>query len=1594
MSGQRKNGAGGAHSPVRGSTGSPRPDEHAAHPEPVEACPEPCRRGRAAPLDVRAALAGRTLLVTGATGFVGKVWLTLLLDRYPEVGKVFVLVRPGTGGSAESRFFEKVAASRPFDPLRQRHGAAFEAFLRDRCVPLAGDVSDPLLGLGEESVARLRGLDAVVNCAGLVDFDPSLELALGVNVRGPRNAVELCRRTGAALLHVSTCFVAGNRDGMVYEDEELDGYFPRREGVAGRPKEPTLDGADFELDAEIADCERRLAEVRERAEDRVQQSLFRDRALERLAEDGRAGDEKAVRLAIARERRVWISQRLVDVGMERARYWGWPNTYTYTKSLGEQAISASLRGPEGGRIHWSIVRPSIVESALRYPFPGWNEGFTTSAPLTFLALKGHRGFPAAEKAILDVVPVDLVAAATLAATAELVERNAAKVPATGRVYHLASGDTNPFGARRAVELTALYRRRHFRERESGNATWNRLLSRIEPYPVTRAQYQAFGAPAVSALSKLARRVLDEATPRWGAPRLSALADRARQELDELDDRLSKLTKLWDLFLPFVWENKYVFRCAHIRELYARLGPADRERLPWDPERLEWRRYWLGVHMQGLEEWVFPGLEELSGKRVHAPRAHRDLLELFESSCEQWKQRTALRMQGERKDRLTYGELRRMAGAVAGWLAAAGVEKGDRVLLASENRPEWAVAYFGILRAGAAAVPVDPQLSAPELVNLWRTAGARIAVVSDDTAGRHPELAALAAAAVPHARVASFAEALRGGLPPPPPRISGDDLASLIFTSGTTGTPKGVMLSHRNFASLVGKLSAVFELGPGDGLLSVLPLHHTFEFTAGLLVPLARGAEIEYLDELTADRISEALGAGRVTAMVGVPALWSLLHRRITQELAAKPGVVEGAFKALMKGNAALRDSALAVNLGKLLFWPVHRKFGGRLRLLVSGGSALDPEVQKAFRELGFDLYEGYGLTEAAPVLAVSNPGGDAPPGSVGAALPGVELRIESPDANGVGEVLARGPNVMLGYWRGGASPGVDPELTGAVVEDGWLRTGDLGKLDASGNLTLVGRKKDVIIDANGKNVYPDEIEDAYREPELVKEVCVVGLPDGAKGEKVAMLVVPDWRDRDRGEVRQRLEAHVRSVSAKLPFAKRAKVWHLWDGELPKTATRKVKRPLVRDELLRIEAAAQKGRRARPDAAQGRAGGDAWLLDLLAELSRRPRAEIGPETRLQADLGFDSLMVTELNAALEEAGVPPSLADHLQGIQTVAELSRAVAAAGRRSPGAGDEPTRSLREGEGQGDEEIHVPPLLARLGRKVLDAGQRALYDVFYDAAVKGAAFVPHDRNFLVVANHASHLDMGLVKVALGDEGRRVAALAARDYFFDTPLKRAYFENFTNLIPMEREGSLRTSLRAAAEALRRGYHLLIFPEGTRSRDGSMARFFPTAGYLALHCGVDILPAYLAGTHEALPPGKTLPKKRQLEVRFGPVIAVAELRRRTEGLPRSEAYRAATAVMEEAVKALRDGKVAVVSAPSPAGASVPAPGATPNSNSTASSTSTPTTTATSNPTATATSTATATAAPASAASSTPLPASATRGAPSAPGSIAFERPEDE
>jgi long-chain acyl-CoA synthetase len=736
------------------------------------------------------------------------------------------------------------------------------------------------------------------------------------------------------------------------------------------------------------------------------------------------------------------------------------------------------------------------------------------------------------------------------------------------------------------------------------------------------------------------------------------------------------------------------------------------------------------------------------------------------------------------------------------------------------------------------------------------------------------------------------EALRGsaeaGLPPLRKSAGADEIASVLFTSGTTGKPKGVLLTHRNFSALAAKLAGLFDLRVGEGVLSVLPLHHTFEFSCGLLVPLMLGAEITYLDELTADRLAEALNTGRIHAMIGVPALWQLLHRRLTQELGARPRVVEAAIQAAMALHGELRNRT-PFNVGKLLFWPIHNRFGGKLRLLVSGGSALPEEVQKTFHELGFDLTEGYGLTEAAPVLSVTLPENRLRTRTVGPPLPGVEIRIENPDSDGVGEVLAKGPNVMAGYLD-------DPQATREVLADGWLRTGDLGRLDEDGHLMLVGRMKDLILDASGKNVYPDELEELYGATPLIKELSIVGLPDGKGQERIACLCVPASRD-DRAAV----EEHFARISSDLPFWKRVKIVHLWETDLPKTATRKVKRPLVIAELLRLE----KATAAATQLATQPTGSDGWLYDLLADLSQKPRGTVSAQTRMAADLGFDSLLVAELTVALEKAGVKAPSEAQSAAIGTAGELARLIEK--REEPRVRDQEATAVLE---EKNADIPVPGPVAAAGRTAIGFFQKALYGGVFDIQVTGRANVPSNAAFLVAANHASHLDVGLVKIALGEEGTKLASLAARDYFFDNPWKRAWFGNFTNLVPIQRRGSLKESLQTAVRTLEYGYHLLIFPEGTRSPDGSLQEFKPAIAYLSFAAGADILPVYLEGTHEAMPKGAFLPdprKRRKLMVRIGPVLRYEELRAATQGLARSAAHKEVTRLVRLAVEALRDGK---------------------------------------------------------------------------------------
>src|SRR2546427_4499405 len=483
---------------------------------------------------------------------------------------------------------------------------------------------------------------------------------------------------------------------------------------------------------------------------------------------------------------------------------------------------------------------------------------------------------------------------------------------------------------------------------------------------------------------------------------------------------------------------------------------------------------------------------------------------------------------------------------------------------------------------------------------------------------------------------------------------------------------------------------------------------------------------------------------------------------------------------------------------------------------------------------------------------------------------------------------------MLGYFG-------NEEATREALVDRWLYTGDLGRLDDEGNLYLVGRSKDIIVDTNGKNVYPDEVEEVDQDSPYIKELSVVDYPD-VIGEKVACIVVPNYEydiALKRAEVQAAIEEHFRQVSATLPYYKRVKLLHFTDEELPRTATRKVKRSGALKMLQKIEDSA---RASQATSARDETTADsAWLVDIISSVSNRSRDEISINARL-ADLGFDSLMFVELATAIENAGGSLTAPERLNEVQDVRELLTVVSAHATQSQRR--ESARLRLESDKQ-DDEIQIPEILKAVGNKTVELAQRALYERLLRTKYEGQTNIPYHTNFIVAANHASHLDMGLVKMALAEAGNDLVALAAADYFFDTKYKRAYMENFTNLVPMERTGSLRQSLRHARSFLDRGYNALIFPEGTRSMTGKMADFKPVIGYLALASRVGILPVYLRGTHEAFPKGSTILKSRDVGARVGRLIAIDELEEMTRGLPRAEAYHLIAARVRHDIVTLRD-----------------------------------------------------------------------------------------
>ncbi len=517
--------------------------------------------------------------------------------------------------------------------------------------------------------------------------------------------------------------------------------------------------------------------------------------------------------------------------------------------------------------------------------------------------------------------------------------------------------------------------------------------------------------------------------------------------------------------------------------------------------------------------------------------------------------------------ITYSELRARAELVAGGLAALGLKPSSgKLAIVGDNRPEWAISYLAAACTGIICVPIDKDLRETEVYNILYLSGAQV-LIGDDKhmemiLALRPKLSEIAAIVnmdetQPVNGVISFSKLEKLGRE----RIAAgkndfdestvlaDHILSILFTSGTTGNPKGVMLSHGNVACNLVDAAQWVNLCAEDMFLSVLPIHHSYECTDGFLLPIYLGATISFAESLR--RIAENLAETRSTAMLGVPLLWHAIYAKIEAAMAEK-----GMWKIrAAKKVAGFFEKALGLNIRRLLFAKVHKKFGGYLRILISGGAAIDPAVAKGFRELGITFLQGYGLTESAPIIAVNR--NDAfRDDAAGLPLPSVEVKAAED-----GEILARGPNIMKGYYN-------NPEGTREALEDGWLHTGDLGEIDADGFLYVRGRKKSVIVTPAGKKIYPEEVEAEILKSPFISECLVWGQATDSPEQDpvIEAIVVPNM---DYFMLQGLGPLHVESILQKevkerclqlTPFKRVARLI-VRSEELEKTTTKKIKRYL-------------------------------------------------------------------------------------------------------------------------------------------------------------------------------------------------------------------------------------------------------------------------------------------------------------------------------------------------------------------------------------------------------------------------------------------------
>jgi long-chain acyl-CoA synthetase len=832
--------------------------------------------------------------------------------------------------------------------------------------------------------------------------------------------------------------------------------------------------------------------------------------------------------------------------------------------------------------------------------------------------------------------------------------------------------------------------------------------------------------------------------------------------------------------------------------------------------------------------------------------------------------------GDRAEETSFASLAARAQSLARDLVRRGAEPGATIAIAAPNTAQWVVAFWAIVATGATVVPIDAQTEDDDLAHRLEFAKCRLVFTTSARAARLPCAAIALDRDLPSAMDDGSVFAAQ----------SPDDVAVMLFTSGTTGTPKAVPLTHRNLLSNIDAILATGLAGANDRVLLPLPLHHAYPLTVGMMSGLACGTTIILPSGVSGPELMAALQRGRATILMGVPRLYSALVAGIRQRVAAQSGFARRVFAVLLA--LAMRLRRAIGRSPRFLFRPLHRQLAPSLRLLVSGGARLDPEVEETLGALGWEVMTGYGLTETSPILTFNSPGA-ARQGSAGRALAGVELRIANSDAEGVGEIESRGASVFSGYRDDDAATSL------AFTADRWFRTGDFGRIDRDGFLFIVARVAETIVLADGKKLFPEAVEAVYAGSPLITEVALMAL----NGALVA-LVVPNL-DRVRAQGAVRLRDALRDALAErarlLPSHARLTGFAIARDKLPRTQLGKLRRHLLPALYEAALAAPPPLKPAELSPEDKKLLEDETAAKVWEWLGRRyPTLALGLDMSPEIDLGIDSLGWVDITLALARELSVNLTEQEIGRIVTLRDFLReATGVRGRPAVTAAEKPVSLPVLSRG----EYVLHDMVAALIRFLM----RLLFKVEGD----GQENLPKQGAFLICPNHESYLDPFAVAAALPKGQHRHTWWAGWTGILLSSAPRRLFSRIVQVLPVDQYRGGGASLDLAAEAFGRGAAVVWFPEGGLTRDGELQRFHAGVGILVERHRVRIVPVAIDGSYEAWPFSEGFPGGfrgfHKIRIRFGKPIEPEPLIADGGGTPQgiADALRARIAALRLELK---------------------------------------------------------------------------------------------